>query len=51
MQRYFFQIQQDGPSSDRETLEFADSAAAREEAGAVCAYLMRGIFAASPGRK
>jgi hypothetical protein len=51
MPRYFFQIQQDGRPSGREALEFADAAAAREKAVAVCAGLMRGIVAASPGRK
>ena len=50
MPRYFIQIQQDSRSSDLEALEFADAAAALEEAGAVCAGLMRGIIVASPGR-
>jgi hypothetical protein len=51
MPQYFFHIQQDGHSSDySEGLEFPDNEAARKEAAAICADMMRGIVGESTGQ-
>ena len=51
MPRYFFDIRQDGYSSDHaEGLEFPDKEAARTEAAAVCADMMCGIVGQAANR-
>lgn len=51
MPQYFFRIQQDGHSSDyADGLQFPDKQAARNEAAAVCADMMRGIVGDAAGR-
>ena len=51
MPQYFFHIRQDDYSSDHsEGLEFPDKEAARTEAAAVCADMIRGIVAQTADR-
>ena len=51
MPQYFFRIQQDGHSSEyADRLQFPDKEAARNEAAAVCADMMRGIVGEAAGR-